>query len=339
MPAGLTPRDWELILSRIKSGKCAPFVGAGACYPALPLARDIAVDWSAEYEYPLDDAADLPRVAQYLAIQYDPMYPKERILDGIRAARPPDFRRPDGLHSVLADLPLPLYITTNYDDFMFRALESRGKEPRYEVCRWNEIVRDEPSVLSEGELSVEHPVIFHLHGHSSIVESVVLTEDDYLDFLINISKYQDIIPHLVERALASASLLFVGYSLADWNFRVLFRGIMKAVESSLRRTNITVQLPVPTADDEVLLKNGIRLSGTLLSDQAKTVQIETEAMGTISINKAFIQSMVTGENDRDVKKAKQEEYLKKYFGALDMRVYWGTADDFAAELREKWEAR
>ena len=34
----------------------------------------------------------------------------------------PDFRAPSEPHAVLADLPLPIYMTTNYDDFMVKAL-------------------------------------------------------------------------------------------------------------------------------------------------------------------------------------------------------------------------
>jgi hypothetical protein len=42
--------------------------------------------------------------------------------------------------TVLAELPLPVYMTTNYDSFMFEALCFKGKDPRLELCRWNEYV-------------------------------------------------------------------------------------------------------------------------------------------------------------------------------------------------------
>lgn len=32
----------------------------------------------------------------------------------------------------------------------------------------------------------------------------------------------------------------------------------------------------------------------------------------------------------------EREYLEKYFGALSVRVYWGTAKQFAAELSRRW---
>ena len=34
----------------------------------------------------------------------------------------------------------------------------------------------------------------------------------------------------------------------------------------------------------------------------------------------------------------QRGYLDEYFGSKEMSVYWGTAREFAAELRRRWEA-
>jgi hypothetical protein len=71
---------------------------------------------------------------------------------------------------------------------------------------------------------------------------MVLTESDYLDFLIRASRDKDLLPPVIRVALAGTSLLFIGYSLADWDFRVLFRGITNSLEASLGYKNIAVQL-------------------------------------------------------------------------------------------------
>ncbi len=69
--------NWRLLLQRIKTGNCTPFLGAGTCFGALPLGKDIAQEWAVEYGYPLEDSSNLVRVAQFLAVQEDPMFPKE----------------------------------------------------------------------------------------------------------------------------------------------------------------------------------------------------------------------------------------------------------------------
>jgi hypothetical protein len=278
-------QDWDLLLLRIKRGKCTPFLGAGACAGTLPLGGDVAAGWASRYGYPLEDRHDLPRVAQFIGItQEDAMFPKDLLREEFDGLGPPDFARHGEPHGVLAQLPLPIYMTTNYDDFMTQALAARAKEPAREICRWNRspALRTEPSALGNGLVpNARTPVVFHLHGHFGVPESIVLTEDDYLDFLVAISQDANLLPHEIQKALAGSTLLFVGYRLADWSFRVVHRGLVMAGEDALRRLSITVQLP----------------------------PAETE-----------------------------QAYLDKYFQAMSVRVFWGTAEEFMAELRGRWEA-
>jgi hypothetical protein len=60
--------DWHLLMRRISSGACTPFLGAGACYGTLPVGSDLAKRWAGEHGYPLDDSFDLARVAQYIGV-------------------------------------------------------------------------------------------------------------------------------------------------------------------------------------------------------------------------------------------------------------------------------
>jgi hypothetical protein len=238
--------DWNLLLGRIKDGRCTPFLGAGACAGVFPLGSAIARDWAQEHGYPLQDAHDLARVAQYVAVTVDALAPKEKIQAQFQRVRLPDFTAPNEPHGILADLPIPVYMTTNYDDCMAKALESRNKVPRQELCHWNTFVRENVQSVFEIEPGFSptpaNPLVFHLHGHLSMPESMVLTEDDYLDFLVNISRDSDLIPARVRRAMTATSLLFLGYRLADWDFRVLFRGIVSYVEKALQRVHVAVQL-------------------------------------------------------------------------------------------------
>jgi hypothetical protein len=245
MPNTLDEKDWNILLRRIKLGKCTPFLGAGASYGTIPLGSEIARAWALEFDYPLDDAADLVRVAQYVAVDQDPMFPKEELAQRIRTVSPPDFKEPTEPHALMADLPLPVYITTNYDDFMYQALKDRRRDPRQELCKWNKYVKGRSSVLDIGnsfEATPANPVVYHLHGVAQVPESLVLTEDDYLDFLANISKKEYELPVRIQEAFTGASLLFLGYRIADWDFRVLFRGLQSYLERSLARAHISVQI-------------------------------------------------------------------------------------------------
>jgi hypothetical protein len=248
---GLYERDWDILLNRISGGKCTPLLGPGIGFGTLPLPSQIALDWAKQYNYPLQDADKLTQVAQYLAVEYDLMFPKEKISQQFfEGFERPDFWQPDEPHGVLAQLPFSIYLTTNYDDFMVQALKNYQKEPIQELLRWRHYLQDYPSIFEsrpDFTPTPQSPLVFHLYGQNNVPESLVLTEDDYMSFLVNISKDQALIPPRIQRALSGSALLFIGYSLEDFTFRVLFHGLIASSESSLRRLSVMVQLP-PSSD-------------------------------------------------------------------------------------------
>jgi len=300
MPDKQEEIDWDLLLGRIKDGKCTPFLGSGACCEKIPVGSRIASEWAKNYGYPMKDSDDLIRVAQFVAVTKDAMTPKEemckKINEKLKEVAPSYFDNPDELHGVLADLPLPVYITTNYDDFMVRALEIRGKAPIQEYCRWNKYIKKSKRTSSDYVPTPEKPLVFHLHGVYKEPESLVLTEDDYLDFLAAISmeknlpassRVQKILPPRIQEAFTGTSLLFLGYRIADWDFHVLFRILAGYLEKSISRTHLSVQL-VP-------------------------------------------------EDVSEAQKEKAQKYLDHYFAKLDIHVYWQDCREFAKELRTRWE--
>lgn len=283
----LEDKDWETLLSRIKAGTCTPFLGAAVNAGLLPLGGSIANDWAAEHGYPLESKSDLAKVAQYLAIKFDPTRPKEFVLDKLdKSAKPLDVNNDSEPLNVLAKLPFPVYITTNYDYLLSSAIEHHGRSsnrsPSTEICKWNRSLSVKPSLFKRGSKfkpSVQTPVIYHLHGHRSLIDSIVLTEDDYLDFLVSMSRDIDgFLPPRIQEAITGSSVLFVGYSLADIDFRVLFRGLLGNLEAALGKMSVAVQLPY---------------------------------------------------EDANPNKQKAEEYVTRYFDNIKVRVYWGTAKQFA----------
>ena len=275
--------DWDTLLRRIERGTCTPFLGAGASGDAIPLGSQIAHEWAKKYGYPLTDPHDLVQVAQFLAVKKEPLYPKEEIQELFSGYPSPKFA-PDHPYSVLASLPLKIYLTTNYDDFMVQALTMAGKKPVREFCRWTSRPSFEamPQVFDDADFepSVETPLVYHLHGEVEKPASLVLTEDDYVEFLVNMAR-ADIIPPLIRATMAESMLLFIGYRLADWSFRVLYRGVMKTIDQSGRVKNLTVQLE-------------------------------------------------PGDIAASPKEAK--DYLEEYFNNMEVRVFWGKAQDFLTEL-------
>lgn len=240
--------DWDVLLDRIEAGACTPFLGAGACHPYIETGEVIAQKWAREKAFPLSDASNLGRVAQYMALNLDgelkgdPRIPKQKMVDYLKRRNRPPFDDPKDLHATLATLPLPIYVTTNYDRFLTDALKLARRDVYRDFCRWNKWLekRHKPERHSP---TVAAPMVFHLHGHDEVVDSLVLTEDDYIDFIVNVSQRSELIPPVVQEAMTDNMLVFLGYSLSDWNFRVLFRTMQNYLEQSTRRGHVAVQLP------------------------------------------------------------------------------------------------
>ena len=116
--------DWQTLVESIRAGKCTPFLGAGAAVPHLCLGGALARDLATRCNYPLSDADNLAWFTQFLATTHQPDYARrivkayiqegqQRFSDEDSSGVPLNFSR-------LASLDLPIYITTNYDDFMCR---------------------------------------------------------------------------------------------------------------------------------------------------------------------------------------------------------------------------
>lgn len=251
-------KKWPSLLTSLQAGKCTPIIGAGLYEPLLGSWRDLALGLAEKYRYPLApfyrDA--LPQVTQYLSIdqsvstlllelenvirehvqaRFNADLPdtlkgdKAPILDllslGGKTLRAKD---PTEHHKVLAGLKLPIYITTNYDNMMSDALKEAGADPQMVICPWSDRF-DATSIYDkepEYRPTPERPLVYHLFGHFSIPESLVMTEDDYFEFLIGVTSNKDLIPPVVRRALTDAALMFLGFQLDDWAFRIFFRSIM-----------------------------------------------------------------------------------------------------------------
>jgi hypothetical protein len=306
-------------LENIRRQDCIPFIGPKACTPWIPEANLIAERWAQKYDYPLrlnlvertDDwwtwlPDQLSQVAEFLAIQEeDKHFPKILLCKELAVIKPPDFRLAEFRNSppaVLADLNLPIYITTNYDHFIEEALKSRGKEPVTDFCRWSEDLVEyaneneiNPQIYKEGsgyKPKPKNPLVYHLYGDIDHPSSMVLTKKDYDDFVIFLNKEEysrHVLPLAIRREIISKNLLFVGYTLNVFGFSLDFSAIFQTVVRS----------------SESRVKKGI-------------LQI----------------MMIPGPYFKNDKEDRVKKYLEQYTNLFtNLDVYWGDPYMFSEELR------
>jgi hypothetical protein len=322
--------QWVTLLRAIQRGECTPLLGPGLADAALGPQPALARAWAEAHGYPLAPHGrdDLPAVAQYLATRYDLAFVRDEInrlleqclrdrhsaalgataLHGLPLAQLFTIvgqhlrASPADPHRVLAQLPCPVFVTANADLLLEEALREQGKRPHTQVCVWRRDIETLAIAADPAaEPTAQTPLVFHLFGLYDYPKTLVLTEDDFLDYVINIhlgrsdgrgqggsvSRRTSAIPLVVRERLTDAALLFVGFQSAHLSFRVLFRTIWQTEgrEALREHTHVTAQM----YPDEL----------------------------------------------HHLDPALARRYFEKYFQQANAGIYWGAVDDFAKALAGK----
>ena len=225
-------RVLDRVAEAVRCQRCILFLGAGVHAPppdgsrfsyspehrppvGAALSRELSAGCDFARRFPGEDPGNLQRVA--LAYEIDSS--RRALVDAITSAVDV-ARTPSPMLSALAQLDFPLVITTNYDGLFERALRDAGKQPRVSVYK----PEPEPTTDFEDE-SAQSPVIYKLHGDIGERESLVVTDEDYIQFVLRMSDKEpyDPVPLSLKHFLKRWTTLFIGYSLLDYNLRLLFK--------------------------------------------------------------------------------------------------------------------
>ncbi len=291
----------------------------------------------------LSGREDLPQVAQFLKTVYDDnttrleviketyralqrRWPELKLPDVDESAPEQDLleqltktwrqyqrERPFEPHRYLAGMKqIKTIITTNPDDLLIEAMREAKRTPRVISCRWDGVAVDEsaPVVTARAGLEPtgESPDVYQLFGHLRDRDSMLVTEDDYFQFLTAATRRQgqkkdvlrrddDLSDDVLRGTLASSALVFLGFRLTDWDFRSLFRVLIDQSGGNKRSsfTHIAVQI-----DPE---------DGT-----------HSEAVRARDFIKNLFSELVSSRQKGKI------------------AVYWGGVEDFIQDLDRQWKA-
>jgi hypothetical protein len=256
---------WASLSLQMTTGDLTPVLGPGLADAILGSRQEIAKRFVERWQMPLapHNQGDLAQVAQYLRVRsapavvrsqlfdhlsteiakrrdmaadsddpfwelpLDPHQPASAILEVGRRLREKD---PGDPYRVMAALPVSVYVTTAWTDLLQEALRSAGREPITMTFPWRdddlERLRDVDEPKEEQPIPTEkQPLVYHLFGRFDRPRSLVLTEEDYFQWFGAWLKRRKNIPSDVPPALLEKSLLFLGFRLDDWDFRVIFHAI------------------------------------------------------------------------------------------------------------------
>jgi len=296
------------VSNRLLSGSVVPFLGAGinlcerpdeqawAYGKYLPDSRELAVHLAGQLDYPGQDRDNLLRVSQYLDVKLGigPVY--ETLHDVFDA----DYDLTP-VHLLLASLPelirqyrpdgprvFPLYVTTNYDDGLERAFQSVD-EP-YDLVTYiaegpqqGKFLHTAPDgsstyiMMPNTYTSLkgnERPVIAKIHGAVGRTldseDSFVVTENHYISYLSR-TEISQLIPINISKRLMKSHFLFMGYSLRDWNLRVILQRIWSGGGLSYR--SWAIQPGPERIDEQAWMRQGVELLDARLLEYTQALEL------------------------------------------------------------------
>jgi len=227
------PRE---IVDSVKKGECILFLGAMASAASPPGSRftygngppsgsELCRRLVQKFVYQGDEATNLGRVSLYG--QYRQHGSRQSLIQALQEEIGRDDIVPSPALNMLAALPFRIIITTNYDNLFDGALrrattlDGRLKDP---LIRIYDPTSDGPAAEVPLDPAENKPVLLKLHGDFSLPKSIVITEEDYIVFIQRMSTHHLHPVHEFLRArMKTWPVLFIGYSLKDYNLRLLFR--------------------------------------------------------------------------------------------------------------------
>lgn len=229
------------IADAVSQQHCILFLGAGVHapppdqsrfeYPAeqrppigAALSRKLAADCNLSGRFPSEDPSNLQRVALFYEIARSRRQLADTVIDAVQTGK-----RPSPMLDVLAQLDFPLVITTNYDQLFESALIGAGKRPRVSIYTPNL-----EATVDYRDPRPESPIVFKIHGDIQRPETMVITDEDYIQFVLRMSNKEqyDPVPLTLKYYLMGWTTLFVGYSLLDYNLRLLFKTLRWKIDGA-----------------------------------------------------------------------------------------------------------
>jgi DNA-binding SARP family transcriptional activator len=272
-PAGAELTD---VATAILGGRLVPVLGEDA--------ESLVAHLAERFHYPRGEPAELPRVSQYAAATrgYGPLYDELRQVVG-------NDGPPGAVHRFFASLPPllraagsphQLLVTTSYGSALESAFADAGEE--VDVVSYIASGRDRGRFshrLPDGttqvieipntyatELSLDRrTVILKIRGQvdprTDGVDSFVVTEDDYIDYLLR-ADVASAVPVGLAATLRRSHFLFLGYTVRDWHLRLVL-GRMWGDEPVAYRSWAVHPKPGP-AERELWRRLDVELAETTL---------------------------------------------------------------------------
>lgn len=276
-----------------KNNKLVVFVGAGvSANSGVPtwgeLVKEMAKDLG---EFNLEKSQDLYlKIPQY----YFNERGEKEYFEKLNEFFLNQNYKTNALHKEILKLEPTHFITTNYDTLL--------EEAAIEAGSFYHTVKQDYD-LPYNNLN---KTIIKMHGDFTN-RNIVLKEDDYLSYSANFT----LIENYIKSLIATNTVVFIGYSVNDPNFNLIFQWVKSILKSHFQPAYLIDSNNTHSAMELAYYKNrGINI-------------LHYEAMGKVQENKMFIESNWRGNRLFDI---------LKYFNTYDVLKNIKEIDNIYSKL-------
>jgi hypothetical protein len=180
---------------------------------------------------PAEDVCDADNLAHVAQLYYQhPDFSRIDLESAVRDFYAPFEQETTPLHQELAQLPCTLCVNTAFDRFFLNALRAAGKTPVYDYYHFRK-GRESPLTSIDPAYFNDplRPVVYDLYGSREDEKSLVLSESDLLEFLVNVIPNTPPLPAFIKARFndPNASFLFLGFGFRHWYVRILLHVLQK----------------------------------------------------------------------------------------------------------------
>lgn len=223
--------DYRVLVENLRDGNLAAFVGAGASrtytdsqtkrtYPGVYTASEIVQSLADRRNY-IDTSLTFPEACFLLKHKEGRSSLEKLLCESLD--RPATTPLP--AHVILANLPFSAFLTTNCDQLLERALSEARRRP-------HSIVNDEDISL----LRPKHVPVVKIHGCVSRPTTIIAAEDEYQPF----AETKPVVEAFMKAYLAHRVLIFLGYSLTDIDFTLVYNALKSNLGDHMPRSYAVV---------------------------------------------------------------------------------------------------
>ena len=262
----------DFIAKRVAAHECILFLGSAVHAPSPansnyayttdkcpPIGNQLAKLLAEAGKFADLNKDNLQRVSQHYELRLERKALVDEIIKNVSVGK-----EPSPVLRALAELRFPLVITTNYDNLYERAIDAVNKKRAMEAARAAGQQIDEQAIEQatrgqydlaiykrdktgetqdcERQLNQDRPYILKIHGDTSDPSSIVITDEDYIHFIMRMSDTQPhhpIRPNLATH-LSEKHILFIGYRLTDYNLRLLFKTLRWKMDVSAKPLSVAI---------------------------------------------------------------------------------------------------